>query len=81
MSYHNSLSIPDPPPAYRGFSAVPTALEFGCHLPLTLNRSDVQAEAVLWFKLERQAGPLTAGHGHSGCHPARGRQYPTPAHR
>jgi hypothetical protein len=60
MPYHNSLSIPDPP-AYRGFSAVPTTLEFGCHLPLALNRSDVQAEVALWFKLERQAGPLTQG--------------------
>jgi hypothetical protein len=61
MSYHNSLSIPDPPPAYRELSAVPTALEFGCHLPLALHRSDVQAEVILWFKLERQAGPLTQG--------------------
>ncbi len=61
MSYHNSLSIPDPPPTYRRFNAVPSTLEFGCRMPLALNRADVQAEVTLWFKLERQAGPLTQG--------------------
>ncbi len=61
MSYYNSLSILDPPPAYRGFNAVPSALEFGCRMPLALQRTDVQAEVTLWFKLERQAGPLTQG--------------------
>jgi hypothetical protein len=61
MSYHNSLSIPDPPPAGREASAAPTAVEFGCRLPLVLDRPEAQAAIVLWFKLERQAGPLTQG--------------------
>jgi hypothetical protein len=61
MSYHRSLSMPDPPPASREASAAPTALEFGCHVPLVLLPCEAQAKIVLWFKLERQAGPLTQG--------------------
>lgn len=61
MSYQNPLSISDPPAIYGGHHAVPTMLDLGCHLPLALQRPEVQAEMVLWFKLERQAGPLTQG--------------------
>ena len=61
MNQNDSPASPDQSPVRQGFNAAPTAVDFACRLPLVLNGPDVHAEVVLWFKLERQAGPLTQG--------------------
>ena len=61
MNQNDSPANPDQSPAYRGFNAAPTAVEFGCRLPLVLNQPVAHAALVLWFKVERQVGPLLQG--------------------
>ena len=61
MSHSNSLSLTNSLLANQDLMPVPTVLEVGCRFPLNPDHSDVQAEVVAWFKLERQAGPLTQG--------------------
>jgi hypothetical protein len=60
MNQTDSPASPDQLPTHQGFTAAPPAVEFGCRLPLVVNQP-AQAALVLWFKLVRQAGPLTQG--------------------
>ncbi len=60
--FHTHLSWPNSPPSIcLAADAAPSAFDWHCHLPLALERADVQAEVNLGFRFELTGGPLAQG--------------------
>ena len=59
---HTHLSLSNAPPvACLNGDLIRSAFYWHCHLPLALERADVQAELELAFRFELSAGPLAQG--------------------